>query len=466
MSLLYLAVSFVVGYIIGRTTNMRVSIGLGGRSMLRASASASSLKVGDVVMHRFTFVTGHYGFPANTDGVAYGTIKRINYNGTLNIRWHMFSAPYLNANYRRNTRSDSLLEFGDEYHDGIVCPSYKRNADNMIPIKCTIKNNTDTNWDVTKSVESNVESLEEAISIANMSNTGLVVYDDTVYKAYVRSLPVTRSGPEPRGQTILCKKASYSNNMVNIYVDDYLRLYHVQLNSKHQFPCKKIRISARAKTPDNFIHLSEIQVWSNGINVSSQGVATQKDTPYTGYEADKAIDSNMSTANHTNLDSWFELAFNQEFMVDKIVLYNRRDCCYDRIKNSNLIVYNGANKQVASVDMATLFVDNPMVATFTKMRLVTSVSGSGTLQTIKLPSLNRGDKLIFSVTNGGGPSGMKAVLSQDMWTIPLTTENVSSPNGQVTEFNYPVDLYKSTMGLSVITSPSDWINYDIVHTVY
>lgn len=472
MLVLYLAIAFVVGYVIGRMTNMRISIGLGGgasRALSAPQGTRLTVKEGDVVMHRFEFTAGHYGFAANTDGVAYGTIKRVNSDSTANIRWHMFYAPYHNTYFTRSKRGDynqQMTEFGDEYHNGIVCPSYKRNVNNMIPIQYIIQKDTDVNWNITLGVESGVESVEEAVCLADKSDTGLVVYDDLVYNAYYRSLPITRSGNQPRAQTILCKKAQYTNNMVNLYVDDYLRLYHIPINSKHQFSCKKIRIAAKPKVPENPIHLAEIQVWSNGVNVASQATASQKDTPYTGWEAHKAIDGDMNSANHTNIDSWFELTFNQEIMVDKIVLYNRRDCCYDRIKNSELIVYNGAGKQVERVNMTKLFVDNALVATFTKMKLVGAVSGASTPHTIKLPSLSRGDKLVFSVTNGGGPSGLKAVLTQGRWAVPLTVRNVSSPDGQVVEFNYPVDVYQATMGISVTKAPSDWINYDLIHTVY
>merc|ERR1712003_408803 len=75
------------------------------------------------------------------------------------------------------------------------------------------------------------------------------------------------------------------------------------------------------------------------INVASSGVATQDSTGWEGI-ASRAIDGRLSgqyfegkTCSHNGdlVDGWWNLEFPEPTAINKVVIYNREDCCQDRI---------------------------------------------------------------------------------------------------------------------------------------
>merc|ERR1712176_999191 len=75
------------------------------------------------------------------------------------------------------------------------------------------------------------------------------------------------------------------------------------------------------------------------INVASSGVATQDSTGWEGI-ASRAIDGSLSglyfegkTCSHNGdlVDGWWNLEFPEPTAINKVVIYNREDCCQDRI---------------------------------------------------------------------------------------------------------------------------------------
>ena len=141
--------------------------------------------------------------------------------------------------------------------------------------------------------------------------------------------------------------------------------------------------------------------------------------------------------------------------------------CLDRIKKFKITVYDGSKRQSATGDLATLFT-NQYVAILTKWKQV-GYSGTWTARYYQdLPALARGDKLIFSVINGLGNTGFMGVLIQNKWTIPLTINNLTSPNGKVVQQAYPfpqASIKGALMGV-VLEGAGTWINYDLIHTIF
>ena len=96
---------------------------------------------------------------------------------------------------------------------------------------------------------------------------------------------------------------------------------------KVAFPSSKIE----------YIQLSQLAVYSNGVNVAA-GKTTTSSAPYDAESSkDKAVDGNLAERNFPGMfcsmntaDAFWQVDLGQEYSVDSVVYYNRKDCCYDR----------------------------------------------------------------------------------------------------------------------------------------
>ncbi|MAG93937.1 MAG: dehydrogenase, partial [Planctomycetaceae bacterium] len=113
-------------------------------------------------------------------------------------------------------------------------------------------------------------------------------------------------------------------------------------------------------TRKSILTLAEVQVFSQGVNIASRGKATQSGIS-AGGTANRAIDGNTdgnwsvgsSTATADQHRPWWEVDLGGEFPINRISVYNRIDCCSDRL--------NGFTLTVLDSNRAPLFVtkDNP-----------------------------------------------------------------------------------------------------------
>lgn len=119
---------------------------------------------------------------------------------------------------------------------------------------------------------------------------------------------------------------------------------------------KYIRISQT----DNYLHFQEIQVFDeNGINVAlsiekevTKPVATMS-SYYNGTNANIAINGitndNQSWPNsvHTAVKGgWWEVNLGRPVNVKKVVVYNRPDCCQDRLSGAQLLLIDREHRTV------------------------------------------------------------------------------------------------------------------------
>jgi len=98
------------------------------------------------------------------------------------------------------------------------------------------------------------------------------------------------------------------------------------------------------------LHLAEVQVFGaprNDIdNLAFSGTATQSSTfeQNNAFSADKAIDgsteSGTADITHTNNDTnaWWELDLGRVVNIDSVVVWNRTNCCTDRLSDFHLLV--------------------------------------------------------------------------------------------------------------------------------
>merc|ERR1712226_1535919 len=92
------------------------------------------------------------------------------------------------------------------------------------------------------------------------------------------------------------------------------------------------------------------------------GTASQSSTSH-GAEASRAIDSNLdntwagNSVTHTegddDFDPWWKLVLDSEEVVGHIRVYNRGDCCGDRLNNAFIELFDDSGTLVFSINMGT-----------------------------------------------------------------------------------------------------------------
>ncbi len=102
-------------------------------------------------------------------------------------------------------------------------------------------------------------------------------------------------------------------------------------------------------------------------NIALRGVATQSTTGFGG-DASRAIDGNTDgnygggSVTHTNFEDpapWWEVDLGQTAAIDKLLLWNRTDCCANRLHNFRVLVLDDAREVVYSQDFFTDGFDFP-----------------------------------------------------------------------------------------------------------
>ncbi|MEC7499817.1 MAG: DUF1549 domain-containing protein, partial [Planctomycetota bacterium] len=104
------------------------------------------------------------------------------------------------------------------------------------------------------------------------------------------------------------------------------------------------------KDHDGFLTLSEVQVFSGGRNIARTGQATQSSVDYNSPAA-KAIDGNHDgsfascSCTQSERAAWWELDLGAEFPIDSVAVWNRTDCCPERLDKLSIQVLD-AQRQV------------------------------------------------------------------------------------------------------------------------
>lgn len=96
---------------------------------------------------------------------------------------------------------------------------------------------------------------------------------------------------------------------------------------------------------ERVLSLAEVQAYEDGVNIAQQGTATQSSTSG-GALAGRAIDGNTNgdyfahsvSSTSSAEGSWWELDLGEEHRVSSVILYNRVDCCGDRINPARILL--------------------------------------------------------------------------------------------------------------------------------
>lgn len=103
------------------------------------------------------------------------------------------------------------------------------------------------------------------------------------------------------------------------------------------------------KTHDGFLTLSEVQVFSGGKNIARTGKATQSSVGYRS-PAEKAIDGNHDgsfrscSCTNSERNAWWEVDLGGEFTIDSVSVFNRTDCCPERLDKLSIQILDQKRK--------------------------------------------------------------------------------------------------------------------------
>jgi hypothetical protein len=115
-----------------------------------------------------------------------------------------------------------------------------------------------------------------------------------------------------------------------------------------------VRVKAGTNRGGN-LNVAEVEVFSGDENVARQGTAKNGSTGWGGV-ASKGNDGNKQQRwngndrmvhTHGNPNNWWEVDLKKEYAISKVVIYNRTDCCGERIENGSVTLKNAAGEEVA-----------------------------------------------------------------------------------------------------------------------
>jgi hypothetical protein len=127
-----------------------------------------------------------------------------------------------------------------------------------------------------------------------------------------------------------------------------------------------VRIALK-KRQVGFLTLSEVEVFSGKQNIALTGKATQSSVGFRSPAA-KAIDGNhngsFASCSCTNeeQDTWWEVDLGTSFPINSVVVWNRTDCCPERLDNVSIQVLDESRKIVAERKLAKAAARNTLPA--------------------------------------------------------------------------------------------------------
>ena len=104
-----------------------------------------------------------------------------------------------------------------------------------------------------------------------------------------------------------------------------------------------VRVSVPGKA--QYLGLAEVQVFSGGQNIA-KGKKAKQSTTGSGGTARRAVDGTTNgvyhagSVTHTNQqnDPWWEVDLGKSMVINKLAIWNRTDCCTERLENFTIEV--------------------------------------------------------------------------------------------------------------------------------
>ena len=186
----------------------------------------------------------------------------------------------------------------------------------------------------------------------------------------------------------------------------------VQKNTAKSYPESKTKARfVRLELPAGqvgFMTISEVEIHSGGSNIARSGKATQSSVGYRS-PANKAIDGNndgrFASCSCTNneKDAWWEIDLGAEFPIDHILVFNRNDCCPERLDKVSVKVLSDDRTELIAFNTG----DAPFRSAFTVNTHAPAPVDKAPTRTITLTSTNQIAALQFSAPNAGSIRSLK-----------------------------------------------------------
>ena len=110
-----------------------------------------------------------------------------------------------------------------------------------------------------------------------------------------------------------------------------------------------VRIYRQKTYPHHFMNLAGVDIISEGRNVAPKAKLAHSSL-YPGFPPKNLVDGNMKTFAHTQNGphEWFLFDLGQRMSIDKVVIWNRRDCCHERMRDIQVQLSNDAITWISS----------------------------------------------------------------------------------------------------------------------
>jgi hypothetical protein len=141
-----------------------------------------------------------------------------------------------------------------------------------------------------------------------------------------------------------------NNNMIETFNDNSKTYIIINNENATDF------IDDNGVNHGKFLQIGELEVYAmiNGIstNISNNTNVTKTVTSSSEHGSSpnlQAIDGNPDTMYHSNGGSnneWWKIQFDKLYTINKIIYFNRKDCCQIRAKGTELIIFN--NKKIGN----------------------------------------------------------------------------------------------------------------------
>ncbi|MEM7396989.1 MAG: DUF1549 domain-containing protein, partial [Verrucomicrobiota bacterium] len=113
-----------------------------------------------------------------------------------------------------------------------------------------------------------------------------------------------------------------------------------------------IRVQLPEDTPQ-FLTISEVDVYSGGLNIAARGKARQSSDYGGNNRADKALDSDRGgsfggcACTREEKAAWWEVDLGATHPIDSILLWNRHDCCPERLDRATVLLLDEERNEVS-----------------------------------------------------------------------------------------------------------------------
>lgn len=118
----------------------------------------------------------------------------------------------------------------------------------------------------------------------------------------------------------------------------------------------------RISQDNNYLNFGEIEVYGDVAVKDLSNLALHKPADSTsvvsGYEASKAVDGNLDSSyhTHTDVDNWWMVDLKDMALIRQIKIYNRLDCCMERLHGAVVSVLDESKNVATSI---TISADEP-----------------------------------------------------------------------------------------------------------